>query len=76
MKADEFDKAFDDGEDITEALDLENAQRPGLKSKRVNVDFPEWMLNLLDQESKKLGITRQSIIKVWIAEKLKATAKS
>ena len=47
-----------------------------MKSKRINVDFPEWMLNLLDQESKKLGITRQSIIKVWIAEKLKATAKS
>lgn len=76
MKADEFDRAFDDGEDIIEALDLKQAQRPGLKSKRVNVDFPEWMLNLLDQESKKLGITRQSIIKVWIAEKLKATAKS
>jgi hypothetical protein len=76
MKADEFDKAFDDGEDITEALDLKQAQRPGLKCKRINVDFPEWMFNLLDQESKKLGITRQSIIKVWIAEKLKATAKS
>jgi len=73
MKAHDFDKAFDDGEDITGVLDLNKAQRPGLKSKRVNVDFPEWMIHLLDQESKKLGITRQSIIKVWIAEKLKTT---
>ena len=71
MKAHDFDKAFDDGKDIIDALDMKNAQRPGLKSKRVNVDFPEWMIQLLDQESKKLGITRQSIIKVWIAEKLR-----
>jgi hypothetical protein len=69
----EFDKTFDNGENIIGELDLNNAQRPGLKSKRVNVNFPEWMLNMLDQESKKLGITRQSIIKVWIAEKLKET---
>ncbi len=73
MKANEFDKTFDNGEDMTGHLDLKNAQRPGLKTKRVNVDFPEWMIQRLDQESKKLGITRQSIIKVWIAEKLKAT---
>lgn len=73
MKANEFDKAFDSGKDIKGYLDLKNAQRPGLKTKRVNVDFPEWMLQLLDLESKKLGITRQSIIKVWIAEKLQAS---
>jgi hypothetical protein len=73
MKANEFDELFDNGESIRGELNLKNAQRPGLKSKRVNVDFPEWMLNMLDQESKKLGITRQSIIKVWIAEKLKET---
>jgi len=72
MKANEFDKIFDDGGDISGELNLNRAQRPGLKSKRVNVDFPEWMIHLLDQESKKLGITRQSIIKVWIAEKLQA----
>lgn len=70
-KSHEFDEAFDNGQDITEELDLKNAQRPGLKSKRVNVDFPEWMIQMLDRESKKLGITRQSIIKDWIAEKLK-----
>ena len=68
MKAKKFDKAFDNGEDITGHLDLKKAQR--LKTKRVNVDFPEWMLQQLDEESKRLGITRQSIIKVWIAEKL------
>lgn len=71
MKAKEFDKKFDRGEDITENLDFTQLGRPGHKSKRVNVDFPEWMIRLLDRESKRLGITRQSIIKIWIAEKLK-----
>lgn len=71
MKAKEFDKKFDNGEDIIDNLDLTKAYRPGLASKRVNVDFPEWMIRLLDRESKRLGITRQSIIKIWVAEKLK-----
>ena len=71
MKADEFDKKFDLGEDIVEYLDLTKLIRPGQVSKRVNVDFPDWMVQLLDKESKRLGVTRQSIIKFWIAEKLK-----
>ena len=71
MKADEFDKKFDLGEDIVEYLDLTKLIRPGQISKRVNVDFPDWMVQLLDKESKRLGVTRQSIIKFWIAEKLK-----
>jgi len=71
MKTDEFDKKFDDGEDILEYLNLSKSIRPGRIIKRVNVDFPVWMINLLDKESKRLGITRQSIIKFWIAEKLK-----
>jgi len=71
MKAKEFDKKFESGEDITGDLDLSQAKRPGHTSKRVNVDFPEWMIKMLDRESKRLGITRQSIIKIWIAEKLK-----
>lgn len=71
MKAKEFDKKFESGEDITDDLDLSQAKRPGYTSKRVNVDFPEWMIKMLDRESKRLGITRQSIIKIWIAEKLK-----
>ena len=74
MKAEEFDKKFDNGEDISEYLDLEKARRPGLEQKRVNVDFPKWMIHSLDKEAKRLGVTRQSIIKIWIAERLKHTS--
>ena len=70
MKADEFDRRFDEGEDITDALDLTAARRPGQEARRVNVDFPVWMIESLDREAKRLGVTRQSVIKVWIAEKL------
>lgn len=68
----EFDELFDENEDITEFLDLKTAKRDGLKTRRVSVDFPEWMINLLDQQAIKLGVTRQSIIKFWISEKLKS----
>ena len=71
MKAEDLDKKFDEGENIIEYLDLKKARRPGLKQKRVNVDFPEWMLHNLDKEAKRHGVTRQSIIKIWIAERLK-----
>ena len=71
MKAKEFDKKFDNDEEITGDLDFSKTIRPGHASKRVNVDFPEWMIQLLARESKRLGIPRQSIIKIWIAEKLK-----
>lgn len=71
MKAEEFDKKFDNGEDISDYLDMEKAHRPGLEQKRVNVDFPKWMIHSLDKEAKRLGVTRQSIIKIWIAERLK-----
>ena len=70
MKATEFDVNFDQGEDISEVLDLSQAKRPGLEQKRVNVDFPTWMIEALDREAKRLGVTRQSIIKVWLAERL------
>lgn len=70
MKATEFDVNFDQGEDISEFLDLSQAKRPGLEQKRVNVDFPTWMIEALDREAKRLGVTRQSIIKVWLAERL------
>jgi hypothetical protein len=70
MKATEFDAKFDQGEDITEFLDLSQTKRPGLEQKRVNVDFPTWMIEALDREAKRLGVTRQSIIKVWLAERL------
>lgn len=71
MKAKEFDKKFDAGEDITKYLDVSKAQRPEQKQKRVNVDFPLWMIHQLDKEAKRLGVPRQSIIKVWVAERLK-----
>jgi len=71
MKAKEFDKKFDAGEDITKYLDVSKARRPEQEQKRVNVDFPLWMIHQLDKEAKRLGVPRQSIIKVWVAERLK-----
>ena len=70
MKAKDLDKKFDDGEDITEFLDFTKSRRPGQEQKRVNVDFPIWMIHLLDKEAKRLGVPRQSIIKIWIADRL------
>ena len=70
MKANEFDKKFDEGEDVTKYLDVSKAKRPGQEQKRVNVDFPTWMIRLLDKEARRLGVPRQAIIKVWIGERL------
>ncbi len=70
MKARDFDKKFDEGGDISKYLDVSKARRPEQKQKRVNVDFPVWMIQLLDKEAKRLGVPRQSIIKVWVAERL------
>lgn len=70
MKASEFDRKFDNGEDITGDLDLTRIRRPGLESRRVNVDFPVWMIQELDREAQRVGVTRQSIIKMWLAERL------
>ena len=70
MKAKEFEKKFDNKEDITKYLDISKARRPEQEQKRVNVDFPTWMIHSLDKEAKRLGVPRQSIIKVWIAERL------
>ncbi len=61
---------FDEGEDITKYLDLSKARRPGQEQKRVNVDFPLRIINLLDKEARRLGVPRQSIIKIWVAERL------
>lgn len=70
MKAKKFDSDFDQGKDVTTHLDLAKARRPKLQQKRVNVDFPTWMIEMLDKEASRLGVTRQSIIKVWLAERL------
>ncbi len=71
MKAKEFDRKFDEGDDISKYLDLSRARRSTLEQKRVNVDFPAWMIRQLDKEAKRLGVPRQSIIKLWVAERLK-----
>jgi hypothetical protein len=70
MKASEFDHKFDEGENVTADLDLSRIRRPAQEQRRVNVDFPAWMVRSLDREARRLGVTRQSIIKVWIAERL------
>jgi len=70
IKAKEFDKKFDEGRDISKYLDVSKAKRPEQEQKRVNVDFPVWMIHLLDREARRLGVPRQSIIKVWVAERL------
>ncbi len=74
MKAKDFDQAFEQGEDISKHLNLNTARRSELEQKRVNVDFPVWMVHQLDKEAKRLGVTRQSIIKMWLAEHLKEAA--
>ena len=70
MKAKEFDKKFDKGENIIEHLDLSNAKRSRQELKRVNIDFPAWMIHSLDKEAKRIGVPRQSIVKLWLAERL------
>ncbi len=70
MKAKELDKKFNAGEDISKHLDFSKARRPEQEQKRVNVDFPVWMIHSLDKEAKRLGVPRQSIIKVWVADRL------
>jgi hypothetical protein len=70
MKATDLDEKFDNGEDVSEYFDLSTIRRPNLEPRRVNVDFPAWVVAGLDREAARLGVTRQSIIKMWIAEKL------
>ncbi|MBC7697546.1 MAG: CopG family transcriptional regulator [Bacteroidia bacterium] len=76
MKAKTLEEQFDEGVDITDALDLTKAKRVLQTQKRVNVDFPTWMIESLDREASKLGVTRQSIIKVWLAERLEKSKLS
>lgn len=77
MNAEEFEKKFDEGqEDIVDDLDLTTAHRVNQQQKRINVDFPAWVVAALDREAARIGVTRQSIIKVWLVERLKAEAGS
>ena len=76
MKAEKFDRQFEDGGDLTASLDLTKAKRVLQAQRRVNVDFPTWMIDALDREASKLGVTRQSVIKVWLAERLEVSFSS
>ena len=75
MKAKNLEKMFDEGKDITPHLALSKARRSGHEQRRVNVDFPNWIIESLDAQASRLGVTRQSIIKMWIAERLKEEMK-
>ncbi len=75
MKAKDFDKKFDDNkQDIVDDLDLSSIKRPNQKQKRINVDFPSWVIDSLDREASRIGVTRQSIIKLWLVERLEEKA--
>ena len=76
MKAKTFDRKFDEGKDITNALDLTKAKRSRQEQRRVNVDFPTWMIDRLDKEARRVGVTRQSIIKIWLSERLEQASYS
>jgi hypothetical protein len=76
MKAKKFEQQFDDGIDLTACLDLPKAKRVLQEQRRVNVDFPTWMIDSLDREASKLGVTRQSVIKVWLAERLESSTSA
>ncbi len=74
MKAGEFERRFDAGEDVSGEVDWDKARRPNLTLKRVNVDFPSWVVDALDREARRLGVTRQALVKLWIAERLERAA--
>ncbi len=72
ISAEELDRRFEDGEDVLDYFDLSRARRGGITPKRVNIDFPEWMVRHLDREATKRGVTRQALIKMWLADRLEA----
>lgn len=70
MKTSDLDQAFDAGDSVADSIDWSKARRPNTESRRVNVDFPAWVVEGLDKQARHLGVTRQSLIKLWIAERL------
>ena len=76
MTAAEFDRKFDDGEDLSAYIDSDSILRPGLETQRVNVDFPAWIIKSLDLQSKVIGVSRQALIKMWVSERLKEELRS
>ena len=74
-KASDFDKKFDDGDSVIEDLDLSQACCPTEEQKHIDMEIPVWMLEALDREARRLGVTRQSIIKIWLAERLEQVGR-
>ncbi|MBU0675501.1 MAG: BrnA antitoxin family protein [Proteobacteria bacterium] len=74
MKAKDFDKTFEKGADITAHLDLDKARRPEQIAKRINIDFPAWVVQRVDKEAIRLGVSRQALLKIWLAEKVEGKA--
>ena len=70
MTAQEFEQHFDEGEDITPYIEQSSIHRPGLEARRVNVDFPDWIIQKLDLQSKMIGVSRQALIKLWVSERI------
>ncbi|MFA7569704.1 MAG: CopG family antitoxin [Sulfurimonadaceae bacterium] len=70
ITAKEFDTLFDNSDDISQFVDYSNAHRPNLVQKRVNLDLPLWMIEKLDKEAKRLGVARQAIMKMFLAQHL------
>ena len=75
MKTQTIDDQFDAGQDVSHLVDARRARRPNLDPRRVNVDFPQWMVESLDREASRLGVTRQSVIKMWLAERLETAER-
>ncbi len=73
ISAEELDRRFDDGEDVLQYFDLSRARRGGLEKQRINIDFPAWMVRHLDREAARRGVTRQALIKMWLADRLEGT---
>jgi hypothetical protein len=74
IEANELDKLFDRKKDIISHLDLSKAERPGLKPKRINISIPSWIFKSIEKEATKYGVTKEVIIKQWIAERIKQAA--
>lgn len=72
MNAEDLDRKFDDGEDVLEYFDLSTLKRPGLEPQSIEITFPQWMVAALDKEAQRLGIQREAVIKLWLAERLDA----
>jgi len=71
ITAEEFDEKFDAGEDISQYLEIDKARRPDLEQKKISLSLPNWMISGIDKEARKMGVSRQALMKIWINEKLK-----